>query len=266
MAEEQSSSPTDGATTPRTLGEPAAATPEAHPPALTNLGSWLRLLLVGIGGLALDLSSKYWAFYELEQTPRAIVIVPNVLEFRTTFNTGALFGIGQGQTTLFLVASGFALLLVAWMFIKSSPRRWLLQIALGAIIGGALGNMYDRVNVRLYEFAAPGGGPRFWQLVELDDVGAEFRSYPIDGSNSRTLLIDRAQFDTLGGPVGCVRDFIKIPTEFFGREAWPWVFNIADMLLVGGISVLAVYLWRDGAPADEKKPRAPSPAPVSAGD
>jgi lipoprotein signal peptidase len=43
--------------------------------------------------------------------------------------------------------------------------------------------------------------------------------------------------------VGFVRDFIKIPTHWLGgRELWPWVFNVADMLLVGGVAILSLHL------------------------
>ena len=43
------------------------------------------------------------------------------------------------------------------------------------------------------------------------------------------------EYDGDPPPVGYVRDFLKIP----------WVFNIADSLLVGGVGILAIHLWRD---------------------
>ena len=43
-----------------------------------------------------------------------------------------------------------------------------------------------------------------------------------------------------------MRDFIKIPTRWLGgHDLWPWIFNVADMLLVGGVAILAVRLLRD---------------------
>jgi hypothetical protein len=41
---------------------------------------------------------------------------------------------------------------------------------------------------------------------------------------------------------GVVRDFIKIEPKF-GFELWPWVFNIADVLLVIGVGLLLLNFW-----------------------
>ena len=101
-------------------------------------------------GLVLDLWSKDWAFHTLRQGGRK-GLIPYVLELQTMLNDGALFGIGSGHTGLFLLASLLALALVLWMFAQSSPRRRTLQLALGAILAGALGNMYDRTFVKLVD-------------------------------------------------------------------------------------------------------------------
>ena len=159
------------------------------------------------------------------------------------FNTGALFGIGRGQTQLFVAASILALALVLWMFARSSAQRWLLHLALGAILAGALGNMYDRIFVQLYR-STEGGRVAFVQQVGQQGSDLMMREYPIDHHDSRQMLIPSTQVRK----VGCVRDFIKIPTRLFGdQELWPWVFNVADMLLVFGVGILAIYLWRDRA-------------------
>ena len=156
-------------------------------------------------------------------------------------NKGALFGIGGGQTLLFLIASAFALLLVVWMFTQTPRRRWALQIALGGILAGALGNMYDRVFVRLIEDPWAHAGGYVAKTGETEG-GVVLELYP-PREGAREFVISR---DRVPREVGFVRDFIKIPTRWFGgREIWPWVFNVADMLLVGGVAILAIHLWRD---------------------
>ncbi len=211
-----------------------------------------RLVLVAVGGLALDLWAKERAFHELRQGGR-IVIVPHLLEFQTMLNPGALFGIGGGQTTLFLVASLFALLLVVWMFSQSPARRWFLHIALGAILAGALGNMYDRITVRLAEH--PYSAVRHERLVAIymqrvgaDERGTLLREYPAQLHDQSPPRVETEPIQE----VGFVRDFIKIPTRWFGHsEIWPWVFNVADTLLVGGVIVLTLAFWTDrGAPRE----------------
>lgn len=221
---------------------PAAA---GERPAWRDTGAWLRFGLIAVAGLALDLWSKHELFARLGQTGR-IVLLPGVLEFQTMMNKGALFGIGAGQTTLFLAASVLALLLVGWMFVHSSPRRWLLHVALGGIVAGALGNMYDRVFVRLVETPQrrPDGHWVFMQRLDNSPTGVVLEEYPPGRAGGLRLNVPA---DTGGAEVGFVRDFIKIPTKLWGeRDLWPWVFNVADMLLVGGVIILALYLLYDG--------------------
>lgn len=213
--------------------------------AMRNVASHGRFWCVVVFGVGLDLWSKHWAFHTLGQNACRTVI-SGVLELRTTLNPGALFGIGRGQTTLFVIASILALVLVLWMFAQCPARRWFTQIALGAILAGALGNLYDRAFVRLVQLRGADGQIIYCVMSHsADGESIVLRAYPpTDDSLAREIpLADTAES---ARPVGCVRDFIKIPTRWFGeREAWPWVFNVADMLLVGGVGILAIRLLRD---------------------
>lgn len=211
-------------------------------PARPCAASWARFLIIAVCGLALDLWSKHWAFETLRQGDH-MVIVPNVLEFQTMLNKGALFGIGGGQTTVFLVASAAALVLVGWMFLQTPPQRRLLHIALGGILAGALGNMHDRIVVRLADIPArtPRGAIVYMQYMQASPRGFEMEEYPTGRDGWKAVWRDEPV------EVGFVRDFIKIPTKWWStdRDIWPWVFNVADMLLVGGVGILAIYLWTD---------------------
>ena len=225
----------------------------AEPMAVRHLPAHLRLWCVVALGLGLDLWSKQWAFHTLRQGGH-LPLIPNVLEFHVTLNPGALFGLGRGQTGLFVLASLLALALVLWMFAQCPAKRWLTQIALGAILAGALGNMYDRSFVRLvpYPVQTPRGRVAvFCERSESPDGGSIIlREYPPD---DRSLMVEvpRADGEDLPGVVGYVRDFIKISQRWFGgRDVWPWVFNVADMLLVGGVGILAVRLLRDRRPQE----------------
>jgi signal peptidase II len=232
-------------------GTPARPTPADGPAnrsALWNPLAHLRFWIVVALGLLVDLWSKDWAFRTLGQSGRR-VLIPHVLEFQTMVNDGALFGIGGGQTTLFLLASLLALALVLWMFAHSPPRVRLLHVALGAILAGALGNMYDRMFVQLIELRGPGVPAGYYVAVhEPDGRLAGYREYaPRPGAADRLVAVERVG----GSPaaIGHVRDFIKIPTKLWGqRDLWPWVFNVADMLLVGGVAILAGRLWREHRP------------------
>jgi signal peptidase II len=205
--------------------------------------SHLRFWAVACAGLAIDLLSKSWAFHTLRQQGQRVVI-PHVLEWQVLLNDGALFGIGHGQTGLFIVASLLALILVVWMFAHTPKEKWFLQLALGAILAGALGNMYDRMNVRLVPGVDPTRESTVYYEQEMTDHGPVLYEYPrIPG---RKGLHGRMHNGQPEEPLGYVRDFIKIPTKIWGdQDAWPWVFNVADSLLVAGVSILAIHLWRE---------------------
>jgi len=261
---------------------PGAAGSATETTALRHFPSYLRFVGVAALGLALDLLSKHWAFHSLGQGHDPQVIIPHVLEFQTMLNSGALFGIGGGQTLVFLIASACALLLVFWMFSQTAPRRWALQIALGGILAGALGNMYDRVVVRLVDYPFPGAnGALYTVRTGEDEHGVILEEYPphaggtqyrmrVDGNPEGGVIVRQyprgvlLQLKTVPQEAGFVRDFIKIPTRWFGgREIWPWVFNVADMLLVGGVGILAIHLWRDRRRPKERRIAVDSPGPAA---
>ena len=107
-------------------------------------------------------------------------IIPGVLSFTMVRNTGVSFGLfGGGETRWFL--SVFSIVVagaLAWWAMKANRR--LLVTAIGLVIGGAIGNVIDRI--------------RF----------------------------------------GYVVDFI----DFSATGLFPWVFNVADSAITGGVALL----------------------------
>ena len=111
---------------------------------------WLLFGVVALGGLAFDLGTKTWMFrFVGEPGSPAVSVIPNMLELRTTYNTGALWGFGNGWEYSPLV---FAILSVAvtcfvlyWLFVRGAARDPWLTLGLALITAGALGNCYDRL-------------------------------------------------------------------------------------------------------------------------
>ncbi|MFH5802476.1 signal peptidase II [Alienimonas sp. DA493] len=69
-------------------------------------------------------------------------------ELLTSFNGGALWGIGQGLSWLFALLSVLAALGVLWwLFVAGAARSLWLTIALALVTGGAMGNLYDRLGL-----------------------------------------------------------------------------------------------------------------------
>ena len=78
----------------------------------------------------------------------------------TSFNEGALWGVGQGLTWLFAVLSVIAVVVIGYCLLKTSAGRsnW-LTVALCLVLGGTLGNLYDRLG--LYGYTNPETGQSY---------------------------------------------------------------------------------------------------------
>jgi signal peptidase II len=84
------------------------------------------------------------------------------LAFEYVENTGAAFGILAGRTWLL---SLLALVVGCWFvaaYLEQLPFSVTLQVAVGLVLGGALGNLIDRVRLGyVVDFLAVGIWPRF---------------------------------------------------------------------------------------------------------
>ena len=104
-------------------------------------------LAVAVAVVAVDQLSKWWIVARLMQPPQVFPLTPffNVV---LTWNRGVSFGLFNqegalstwGLPILALVIVGF---LAAWL-LKAETR--IVVLGIGGVIGGALGNLIDRVN------------------------------------------------------------------------------------------------------------------------
>ncbi|GAA4529440.1 MULTISPECIES: signal peptidase II [Nonomuraea] len=89
-----------------------------------------------------DLVTKTVVLEALEGEP-PLVVIPGVLQFRVIFNSGAAFSIGTGMTFVFtLIAAGVVAAIIRTAR-KLVSMPW--AITLGLLLGGALGNLTDRL-------------------------------------------------------------------------------------------------------------------------
>ncbi len=99
--------------------------------------------------LVLDQASKYIVVHLMQLDQRlAIDVVPPFLNFRMAWNRGVNFGLFSGDTdyTRFILIA-LALVIAIWVaiWIARKPQRPLVQASAGLLIGGALGNVIDRI-------------------------------------------------------------------------------------------------------------------------
>ena len=108
-------------------------------------------LTVAIAVLIADQWSKWWVLHRLDLPTRMDVPVAPFVDFTMVWNGGVTFGLfqvgpGRGHLLLGLVALAITVMLVRWMHVTT---RAAVAVPLGMIVGGALGNIADRLRYGL---------------------------------------------------------------------------------------------------------------------
>ena len=144
----------------------------AFTPAWRSPRAWAVLLVLTVAAIAIDLGSKSVAFARIADAPvvvnrqdvlalkaqdpslinqliprhEPVVAVSGLLNFTLVLNPGAVFGTGAGGRWFFvgftIIALPLALSLFAFM---TRPRDHLIHGAVAILIGGGVGNLYDRL-------------------------------------------------------------------------------------------------------------------------
>jgi signal peptidase II len=112
----------------------------------------LRPALVTAGAAAvwliLDLVTKAWAWNNLRPPHRSIPFISDWFSWSFSFNTGSAFGFLRGSEfsrPLFITVTLATVVYMAALVRKLPTDRLYGFFAIGCVIGGALGNMHDRL-------------------------------------------------------------------------------------------------------------------------
>jgi signal peptidase II len=95
--------------------------------------------------VAADQASKAWAQGSL-RPDHEVTVIPGWLWFRLTSNSGASLGLLRGHNLLFIAVSALVVVAVAAIMLRGAPGV-LGAVALGAVAGGAISNLIDRVRL-----------------------------------------------------------------------------------------------------------------------
>lgn len=112
----------------------------------------IRLAGVAAAVFLADQWTKAWATATLQHRP-PVEILGTLVQLTYTRNSGVAFGLGAGTNFPFYLFSIAAAIGILWVFIRGRVRRPVHQLALALVLGGALGNLVDRVTTgRVVDF------------------------------------------------------------------------------------------------------------------
>lgn len=149
---------TDAGARPRT---------DERSPTLGRFAVPPMVLAAAAAVVGMDQITKSWALDAL--SGRAPVDLFWTLRLRLSFNSGAAFGLGRGVTP-FLTVAAVVLLIVLLGASRGAAGRT-AKVALGLMVGGAMGNLADRL------FRAHDGAVvdfidfQWWPLFNVADIG-----------------------------------------------------------------------------------------------
>lgn len=200
-----------GAPPPADTGDLVASRRPKAPRARTSL---LFLLVVSGVSLGADLGSKAWAVRALERqapsgeffaTPKEIASSWTLVLAR---NRGGAWGLLQSaeeyvRRPFFLAISVLAIAFIVSLYRRVHPQQTALKWGLPLVLGGALGNLVDRI--------------RFSWVIDFIDYRATWVRYLNQGIN-------------------------KIWHSHAVTDHWP-TFNVADIVICVGVGLMAIDMF-----------------------
>jgi len=128
--------------------------------------SYVFLAVVSIISLLADVTTKLWAEHTLDGYPGIIHVWENHVAFILAKNRGGAWGLLQSTSEhvrrpFFLLVSAAAIAFIVTLYRRLQPRQRALKWGLPLVLGGALGNVFDRI--------------RYGHVIDFIDVHAVYK-------------------------------------------------------------------------------------------
>lgn len=187
------------------LGRPPGTAEEIPETILGPRPSPVFLAVVSLVSLVADVATKLWAEKKLAEYPGYVTVIDNHLMFVLAKNKGGAWGLLQGESEnvrrpFFLLVSVAAIAFIVTLYRRLQPRQHALKWGLPLVLGGALGNVFDRI--------------RYGYVIDFID-------YRADWMRKLNELIQ------------------KYYPKHVVTDHWP-TFNVADIAICVGVALMAI--------------------------
>ena len=151
---------------------PAVPAPVATPTA-TGRPHWPVFLGLAALLVIADQLTKAWLVSFLAPG-KSINVVGDALRLVHSQNNGGLFGLLSGQAFIFGLVSLVVVGLIVLYHARAAPSQY-VSITLGLLLGGAVGNLIDRLRLGyVVDFVDAGIGALRWYTFNVADAGISF--------------------------------------------------------------------------------------------
>lgn len=152
--------------------------PKNVTPASPNMGRRYRIIgLTAMAVLVLDQLTKVWIQSAIPVWEKGWTVIPGFFDIVHILNRGAAFGFLNRhdidwQRPFFIAVSALALGLIFVLARSKEDDGWFYVCGLGLILGGALGNLIDRIRLGVVvDFLDFYIGTWHWPAFNVADMG-----------------------------------------------------------------------------------------------
>lgn len=177
--------------------------------------SFVFLVIVSIVSLVSDIATKLWAEKNLDGYPGIVNVWENHLAFVLAKNRGGAWGLLQGTSEnvrrpFFLLVSAAAIAFIVTLYRRLQPTQRALKWGLPLVLGGALGNVFDRI--------------RYGHVIDFIDAHVAWR----ESEHRWWWPTSDAKFPLI-------------------EHHWP-TFNVADVAICVGVGLMAIDMFTSKKP------------------
>jgi len=146
----------------------------------TKRGRWLLFAVVAVTIVVADQLSKVWidanfavaSVHPLPGGTQPTPVIGDLVRIAKNYNSGGIFGLFGGSALILAASSTFVIALIfVYQWREGSRTPWPLALALGLLLGGAIGNFLDRVRLgAVIDFVDMGIGDWRWYTFNVADA------------------------------------------------------------------------------------------------
>jgi signal peptidase II len=132
---------------------------------------WLAFAGLAAAVVVVDQLTKQWLRSSIQPAQAPVEVLGQLVRFVHGQNRGGIFGLFGDSAPILALASTVVIVLIVIYQRREGARSWLLTVALGLLLGGAIGNLIDRLLLgHVTDWVDMGIGTWRWYTFNVADA------------------------------------------------------------------------------------------------